>query len=163
MQDKATGDAESQGRFERFCIGSAMMLTMVSLLFSLCSLCGGCRTADCGSRTVVGSHTALPKLSSDASDLDVEVYESTEGAVVYTRKDSRVEIAYTNVYTNTLLGVWDRCGVMVLGVIIEPTEAAAPLADAPCANEERGGHGRGSQPCEVVDGRGDAPHAEPER
>ena len=100
-----------------------------ALAIAACAL--GCRSTDCGSKTVVGNHTALPKLSSDASDLDIEVYESTEGAVVYTRKDSHVEIAYTNNYTNTILGIWERRGAMTLGVTIAP--------------------------CEVVDGRGDAP------
>ena len=104
----------------------------ITLALAACAL--GCKSTECGSRTVVGNHTALPKLSSDASDLDVEVYESTEGAVVYTRKDSHVEIAFTNNYTNTILGIWERRGAMTLGVTIAP--------------------------CEVVDGRGDAPQAE---
>ena len=105
---------------------------------AICAL--GCKSTDCGSRTVVGNHTALPKLSSDASDLDIEVYESTEGAMVYTRKDCNVKIAYTNIYTNTVLGVWHKYGTMVLGVEIEPCAEIAP--------------------CEVVDGRGDAPQVE---
>ena len=115
-------------------LGGITTLGIIALFVIVLLCASGCKSADCGSKTVVGNHTALPKLSSDASDLDVEVYESTEGAVVYTRKDSHVEIAFTNNYTNTILGIWERRGAMTLGVTIAP--------------------------CEVVDGRGDAPQAE---
>ena len=103
-------------------LGAVATAVTIAGVIAIAVWTSGCRSADCGSRTIVGNRTVLPKLSSDASDLDVEVYESTEGAVVYTRKDSRVEIAYTNIYTNTILGVWERYGTMMLGVTIEPTE-----------------------------------------
>lgn len=116
-------EKKTNGCFAAFLGGGAVAtaITIVGVA-ALMIYAAGCRSADCGSRTVVGNRTVLPKLSSDASDLDVEVYESTEGAVVYTRKDSRVEIAYSNIYTNTILGVWERYGTMMLGVTIEPTE-----------------------------------------
>lgn len=110
-------------------LGGCGILGMLASLLAVANLLCGCATADCGSKTVVGNHTAYPKLSSDASDLDIEVYESTEGAMVYTRKDSRVEIAYSNIYTNSLFGIWNRHGTMVLGVTIEPVEVAAEALD----------------------------------
>lgn len=125
-------EKKTNGCFAAF-LGAVVTAVTIAGVIAIAVWTSGCRSADCGSRTVVGNHTALPKLSSDASDLDVEVYESTEGAAVYTRKDSRVEITFTNNYTNTILGIWDRRGMMVLGVIIEPTQGEAP--------------------CEVVDGR----------
>ena len=109
-------------------LGGITTLGIIALFVVVLLCASGCRSADCGSKTVVGNHTAYPKLSSDASDLDIEVYESTEGAVVYTRKDSHVEIAYTNVYTNTILGVWERRGAMTLGVTIAPCETVAESA-----------------------------------
>ena len=122
MDEKNMDGKKTNGCFAAFIGAVATALTIVGVA-ALMIYASGCRSADCGSRTIVGNRTVLPKLSSDASDLDVEVYESTEGAVVYTRKDSRVEIAYTNIYTNTILGVWDRWGTMLLNVTIEPTES----------------------------------------
>ena len=114
-------EKNTNGCFAAF-LGAVVTAVTIAGVIAIAVWTSGCRSADCGSRTVVGNRTVLPKLSSDASDLDVEVYESTEGAVVYTRKDSRVEIAYTNNYTNKILGVWDRWGTMLLNVTIEPTE-----------------------------------------
>lgn len=114
-------EKKTNGCFAAF-LGAVVTAVTIAGVIAIAVWTSGCRSADCGSRTVVGNRTVLPKLSSDASDLDVEVYESTEGAVVYTRKDSRVEIAYTNIYTNKILGVWDRWGTMLLNVTIEPTE-----------------------------------------
>lgn len=116
--------------FEAF-VDAVATVAAIAIIVALSIWLTGCRSADCGSRTVVGSHTALPKLSSDASDLDVEVYESVEGAVVYTRKDSRVEIEYANCYTNKVFGIWDKVGSMVLKVVIEPVETIAPTNNAP--------------------------------
>ena len=109
-------------------LGGITTLGIIALFVVVLLCASGCRSADCGSKTVVGNHTAYPKLSSDASDLDIEVYESTEGAMVYTRKDSQVEIAFTNNYTNTILGIWERRGAMTLGVTIAPCETVAESA-----------------------------------
>ena len=104
---------------------------------ALVLLCGGCATSqDCGSKTIVGDYTALPRLSSDAADTDIEVYRSIQGASVYTRKDSRVVIDYTNAYTNTLFGLWDKIGAMTLRVTIEPTEAGGEEEATPQAQDE---------------------------
>ena len=46
---------------------------------------------------------------------------------------SKVSGAYTNVYTNTILGVWERIGAMTLGVTIVPCETAA---DDPAEQEK---------------------------
>ena len=121
-------DDDKTNSFLMALLGGITTLGIIALFVVVLLCASGCKSADCGSKTVVGNHTAYPKLSSDASDLDVEVYESTEGAVVYTRKDSHVEIAYTNVYTNTILGVWERRGAMTLGVTIAPCETVAESA-----------------------------------
>ena len=123
MRDKA----------ERAMQGLALLMALV-LFFTVVALTSGCYTPDCGSKTVVGNHYSLPKISSDSTDFDFEIYESTEGAVVYTRKDSRVGITFSNVYTNCIFGIWDKAGLMTLAVEIEPlaTEGA----------EETGGDAR---------------------
>ncbi len=90
----------------------------------------GCITEQ-GSRTVVGNHFALPTFSSVNDEIDCKIYESVEGAVVTTRKNSLVEISYSNTYTNNVCGVWDKVGAMMLSVKIEPlSDTAEPATDA---------------------------------
>lgn len=115
------------------------MTLLASLALLACVICfgSGCYSADCGSKTIVGNHYSLPKLSSDATDFDFEIYQSTEGAVVYTRKDSLVKIDYYNAYTNHIFGIWDKVGEMKLAVEIEPLEV-------------------GGEPCEQGAEKGDA-------
>lgn len=105
--------------------GLAILFVMLAALCAMCILCG-CYSADCGSKTVVGNHYSLPKISSDATNFDFEIYESTEGAVVYTRRDSLVRIDFSNVYTNRIFGIWNKFGVMNLSVEIEPLEVGSP-------------------------------------
>lgn len=104
---------------------SALLAAVVVAVFAL----AGCWSENMGSKTIVGNHYSLPKVSQEDANVDCEVYESTEGAVVYTRRDCEVEIAYTNVYTNHILGIWDKAGFMKLGVKITPCEVA-PTVDA---------------------------------
>ena len=106
-------------RAEKAMQGLALLMSLV-LFFTVVALTSGCCSPDCGSKTVVGNHYSLPKISSDSTDFDFEIYESTEGAVVYTRKDSRVGITFSNVYTNCIFGIWDKAGLMTLSVEIEP-------------------------------------------
>ncbi len=107
---------------------------MKRLLFTcaLMALVPGCITGETGSRTVIGNHFALPKLSTPSGDVEIMVYESTEGASVTTRKDSRVEISYSNHYTNTVLGVWNKRGEMVLTVKVEPLQTTT---EEPCSEK----------------------------
>lgn len=80
----------------------------------------GCMSESIGSKTIVGNHFSLPKLSNDSTNTDLEIYESTEGAVVTTRRDCRVKIEYANHYTNNVCYVWQKFGGMKLAVEIEP-------------------------------------------
>ena len=111
-----------------------LMTLLASLALLACVICfgSGCYSTDCGSKTIVGNHYSLPKLSSDATDFDFEIYQSTEGAVVYTRKDSLVKIDYYNAYTNHIFGIWDRVGEMKLAVEIEPLEVGGAVTVEPC-------------------------------
>ena len=110
-----------------------LMTLLASLALLACVICfgSGCYSTDCGSKTIVGNHYSLPKLSSDATDFDFEIYQSTEGAVVYTRKDSLVKIDYYNAYTNHIFGIWDRVGEMKLAVEIEPLEVGGAVTVEP--------------------------------
>ena len=110
-----------------------LMTLLASLALLVCVICfgSGCYSTDCGSKTIVGNHYSLPKLSSDATDFDIEIYQSTEGAVVYTRKDSLVKIDYYNAYTNHIFGIWDKVGEMKLAVEIEPLEVGGAVTVEP--------------------------------
>lgn len=117
----AKWDAEFREREAR--CGITIEETLKSLLLALSLFClGGCIHGDTGSRTVVGNHFALPKLATADGNAEIEIYESTEGAVVTTRKDCAVKITYANAYTNSVFGLWQKQGTMSLEVAIEPTE-----------------------------------------
>ena len=75
-----------------------------------------------GSRTVVGEQTALPEISDASDSLAVRVYESVKGAKVWTAKDCRVTINYSNAYTNTYFGIVETQDAMRLDVTIEPLD-----------------------------------------
>jgi hypothetical protein len=122
--------SEWQKRAERLVQGLALFAALGAFA-AVVALTSGCYSTDCGSKTIVGNHYSLPKLSSDATDFDFEIYQSTEGAVVYTRKDSLVKIDFFNAYTNHIFGVWDKVGEMKLAVEIEPLEVGATETAAP--------------------------------
>lgn len=101
-------------------------------IIAAAALLAGCISENLGSKTIVGNHYALPKLSNESSNTEFEVYESTEGALIVTRRDSKVTIDFSNSYTNTIFGIWDKSGTMKLSVGIEPLAVDAPSeADAP--------------------------------
>jgi len=100
-------------------LGGCGLLSFLVSLLGIGLLCG-CASPDCGSKTIVGNHYSLPKISNDTSNTDIEVYESTEGASVYTRKDSKVVISFKNDTTTDIIGMWKKVGTMALTVEIEP-------------------------------------------
>ncbi len=103
-------------------------LAALAILAALCASClTGCISGETGSRTVVGNHYAMPTLSTPSGEIEMTVYESTEGASILTRKDCLVEIQYDNVYTNSVLGVLNKQGRMSLAVKVEPLSEAEPL------------------------------------
>lgn len=113
-----------------------MKTQITAIAIALSTMLAGCMGENVGSRTIVGNHYALPKLSNESTNTEFEIYESTEGAVVYTRRDSKVTIDFSNCYTNTILGIWDKAGTMRLTVGIEPlavdtTESPSYTPDAP--------------------------------
>lgn len=89
-------------------------------------VCTGCTIGETGSRTIVGSHFALPKFASTGGEVECQIYESTEGATVVTRKDSRVKVVYSNIYTNIYFGIMNKAGKMTLDVEVEPLAVDAP-------------------------------------
>ena len=87
----------------------------------LCLL-GGCMSENTGSSTIVGEQIALPEITDSSDSIAVRVYESIEGARVWTARDSKVSIYYENVYTNDYMGMFTTRKSMQLYAEIEPLE-----------------------------------------
>lgn len=90
----------------------------------LCAAMGlsGCISENTGSTTVVGAQTALPEISDASGSLTIRVYETIKGARVWTAKDSKVTVEYTNAYTNNYLGVVETQDQTSLKVKVEPLD-----------------------------------------
>ncbi len=112
----AEGDA--LGRRAYYLEGNMKKLMMLAMMAAL----SGCVTEYTGSRTVVGEQTVLPEISDASDSLAVRVYESVKGANVWTAKDCRVTINYSNAYTNTYFGIMETQDAMHLDVTIEPLD-----------------------------------------
>lgn len=112
----AEGDA--LGRRAYYLEGNMKRLMMLAMM----AIISGCVTEYTGSRTVVGEQTALPEISDASDSLAVRVYESVKGAKVWTAKDCRVTINYSNAYTNTYFGIVETQDAMRLDVTIEPLD-----------------------------------------
>lgn len=100
-----------------------IIITTAALVFALlcvANLCGGCMSENTGSSTVVGEQMALPQITDSSDSIAVNVYESIKGARVWTAKDSKVSITYTNCYTNRYFGIVETQDSMSLKVAIEP-------------------------------------------
>ncbi len=92
--------------------------------------CAGCVMGETGCKVVIGNHFALPKLSTPNDEVEVEIYESTEGMSFATRKNCIVQGEYSNTYTNTYLGVCSRVGQMVAKWRLEPCAESSELTAA---------------------------------
>lgn len=94
---------------------------MKHLFLAIVGLCVcGCITEYTGSRTVVGEQMALPEVSNLSDSITLRIYESVKGAKVWTAKDSKVTINYSNSYTNSYFGICQTQDTMKLDVVIEP-------------------------------------------
>lgn len=93
---------------------------MKKLLAIALLACSGCITEYTGSRTVVGEQIGLPELTDINGSISLRIYESVKGAKVWTAKNSKVTISYTNSYTNSYFGVCSSQDTMHLDVTIEP-------------------------------------------
>ena len=89
------------------------------------ALLGGCVNPNTGSSTIVGEQMILPEITDSSDNIAVRVWEDIKGARVWTAKDSRVTISYSNCYTNSYLGCVTTRDAMSLAVEIEPLSVAA--------------------------------------
>jgi len=105
--------------------------TLVAALLAVAFFCGGCMNENTGSSTVVGEQMILPEITDSSDNIGVRVFEDIKGARVWTAKDSKVTIKYTNVWTNQYFGIAETKGSMGLDVEIEPL---ADCAEEPKAN-----------------------------
>lgn len=99
------------------------------IAIALVALCCGCITEYTGSRTVVGEQMAFPEVSNLSDSITLRIYESVKGAKVWTAKDSKVTINYSNSYTNSYFGICETRDSMKLDVIIKPLAVERPEAE----------------------------------
>lgn len=91
---------------------------------ALCAALGAALLCGCKSTGVyanVGDVSAPVEISDSSDTINVRALFSLTGAKVWSAKDSRVKIAYTNCYTNVYFGVIDRRGIQGFGVEVNPT------------------------------------------
>lgn len=110
------------------------MKSVIAIVAIAAAVCGCAWDKEMGSRTVVGNHRVLPKVCTNDGNAEIDIYETVEGAVITTRKDSKVEVEYDNAYTNSIFGVWDWWGRMKLKVYVEPL-AVDVVDNAPTPRE----------------------------
>ena len=88
---------------------------------ALLSAAIGCKTDENhGLTIIVGDHFALPKITQDSTNTEIEIYESTKGAVVKCRKDCAVTVTYDMACTNSFALLYDSKSAMKLSVHAEP-------------------------------------------
>lgn len=82
-------------------------------------LLAGCVTEQV-SRIVVGSHFALPTISSVSDEVDIKVFESVDGAIVQTRKNSIVTTEYKYTSKSSILNMYEDDSQVTLTVTVNP-------------------------------------------
>jgi len=98
----------------------AVILAPIAAIILAAAMCGGCASENTGSSTVVGEQTILPEITDSSDNVAVRVFEDIKGARVWTAKDSKVTIKYTNAWTNNVFSIYESRGSMGLDVEIEP-------------------------------------------
>ena len=107
--------------------GRAHILTM-AMLFLVSLLFCGCRNT--GTYAVVGELDAPVDISDGSDTINVRALFSLTGAKVWSAKNSRVEMTYTNCYTNAyLFGMVEKRGKQDFGVKVDPTVDEAEPSD----------------------------------
>lgn len=118
------------------------VLSIVALALAFVILCGGCRNT--GTYAVVGDLDAPVDISDGSDTINVRALFSLRGAKVWSAKDSRVEMNYTNNYTNAyLFGMVETKGRQDFGVKVVPTTDEADTTD-------RGGETDAEEPPSVA-------------
>ena len=113
-------------RIAELSCGLAGFAVVLILAAAIAFLTGGCRNT--GTYAVVGD-VASPVDISDGSDtVKVRALFALTGAKVWCARDSKVKMTYTNVYTNSYIGIVDTQGVQNFKVETEPLEVSGENA-----------------------------------
>lgn len=103
---------------------------MKRLLFValLALMLAGCRNT--GTYAVVGELDAPVDISDGSDTLNIRALFSLTGAKVWSARDTRVKMTYTNCYTNEyLFGMVEKRGRQDFGVNVDPTVDEADSGD----------------------------------
>ena len=100
--------------------------TMKSTALAVCiAAFAAIALAGCGSTgtyAIVGNVSAPIDVSDSADTINIRALFSMTGAKVWSAKNSRVKMTYTNIYTNSyLFGMVEDGGAQNFGVEVDPT------------------------------------------
>ena len=92
-----------------------LIVAIASLMFAGCS-------TNTGTYAIVGKVSAPIDVSDSADTVNVRMLFSLTGAKVWSAKNSRVKMTYTNIYTNSyIFGMVEDGGAQNFGVEVDPT------------------------------------------
>lgn len=90
----------------------------IALLVAVAIALAGCRNT--GTYAVVGDVVSPVDISDGSDTVKVRALFALTGAKVWCARDSKVKMTYTNVYTNSYIGIVDTQGVQNFKVETEP-------------------------------------------
>ena len=115
-------------RNDNMAYGLAGFAVVLILAAAIAFLTGGCRNA--GTYAVVGDLNAPVDISDGSDTVNVRALFSLTGAKVWSARDSKVAMTYTNVYTNAYFGIVDTQGSQGFRVEVEPLDVSG-ASDSP--------------------------------
>lgn len=131
----------SDDKFDKILSMISIFMSMAILVLAGIAVCfaGGCRSIvgeHTGSSVIVGNHLMLPEVSSVSDTYSFRLLRTLKGMWVWTGKDYRIELEYTNAYTNKYLGMIETRDFMSMKATLIPM--ADPITnDVPTAVEVR--------------------------
>ena len=94
----------------------------IALLVAVAIALAGCRNT--GTYAVVGDVVSPVDISDGSDTVKVRALFALTGAKVWCARDSKVKMTYTNVYTNSYIGIVDTQGVQNFKVETEPLDVS---------------------------------------
>ena len=124
---KNPSDCDSRRRHDSVVRGLFTLAVLVGTL-AAALLLGGCGST--GTYAIVGKVDAPIELSDSADTINIRALFSMTGAKVWSARDSRVKMTYTNVYTNSsIFGLVEDRGAQNFDVEVEPLDVSGGDGD----------------------------------
>lgn len=112
---------------------SGVVLVCATLAVLLTQGCRSIVGEHTGSSIIAGEHLMLPEVSSVSDTYSFRVLRTLKGMWVWTGKDYKIELEYTNSYTNKYLGMIETRDSMSMKATLiplaDPSTNAVPVAE----------------------------------